>query len=217
MANFVHTNSVLTTKRFAIQIPANLVRVFTIILIILILPTRVTTAASQRLRNSPGGQSLPRGTRGASDSGLTMFMPLVVGRSSRDLPPGDVPPPPTPTPTPQPTPTLPSPDPTPTLPPPDPTPTPPDRGNDFVRPYGAFHNSDFTRTFFNGAFLSGSEWNLMPEVRTRGYRIFAAAGDSNPCDYMPGGPDTFDVDRMVQDIVARRADILEYASDGRSE
>ena len=84
-----------------------------------------------------------------------------------------------------------------------------------VIPYGPFHNSDFSRTFFNGAFIAGTRWKYLDEARNQGYRVFAAAAVfSPPCTYMPDGPENFDVDGMVADIVERRSEILEYASDG---
>jgi hypothetical protein len=82
-------------------------------------------------------------------------------------------------------------------------------------PYGPFHNSDFSRTFFDGAFVAGRRWKYLENAREHGYRVFAAAAVfSPPCVYMPDGPENFDVDAMVAAIVARRSEILEYASDG---
>lgn len=79
-------------------------------------------------------------------------------------------------------------------------------------PYGPIHDSNFDRTYFNGAILSGDEWASMPIARQKGYRVIAAAAVPNPCAHLVNG--VFDVEEFVGEIVARKADILEYASDG---
>jgi hypothetical protein len=83
-------------------------------------------------------------------------------------------------------------------------------------PYGPFHNSDLTRPYFNSSFISGAEWNQMPQVRALGLSLFAAAGVSDPCYYLDDetDPDSFNVSRILADIEARHAQIVDYASDG---
>jgi hypothetical protein len=81
-------------------------------------------------------------------------------------------------------------------------------------PYGPFHNSNFDRTFFNGAILAAGEWRDMANARAHGYQVLGSTADSNPCDYMPNGPDSFDVDALMNYILGQRDNILEYAGDG---
>jgi hypothetical protein len=90
------------------------------------------------------------------------------------------------------------------------TPAPPTADH---MPYGPFHNSDFNRDFFDGAIIAGNAWNALPTIRSQGYRVFASTGDSNPCSYMPGGPETFDSEALLSAIVAKCPQILEYAAD----
>ena len=83
-------------------------------------------------------------------------------------------------------------------------------------PYGPFHNSAYTRLFFDGAIIAGNEWERLHEILDANYRILAAAAVSDPCYYYtdPFDANTWDVDAFVADIAARELEIREHFADG---
>ena len=104
----------------------------------------------------------------------------------------------TPTNTPTPTETA---TPTPTF---TPTPIP------FGIPFGPFHLGDFTEPRFNGAFLGSNEGDKLALAEIYNHKVVAAFAITDPCYYMPDGPENFDVDGLVSQIVARKAEVLYY-------